>query len=193
MKKFTYLIAITLITIVFNANAQLQKGNVLIGSDMGNLTLQLNASHIIDFSITPKAAWFVQDNLALGGYVNFGLASGDGSNTVTTYGVGALGRYYTGADVSVLKHGRFFVEGTAGIGGTNVSGGGGNTNGLDIGVGPGFSYFVTSNIGLETMLKYNGIVGFGSQTYQNSLGLTFGLQIYLPGKATIAKVGGDMK
>ncbi len=127
----------------------------------------------------------------MGGYLNFGIQSGAG-NTVYTYGIGALGRYYTGSDVSVLKHGRVFAEVTGGFGGVNVSDGGGNTNGINFGFGPGFAYFVTPSIGLETLLKYNGVLGFGGTTYQNRLTLNFGFQVYLPGQSTMQKVKGDV-
>jgi hypothetical protein len=193
MKKFTIITLLALFAISFSASAQIQQGNVLVGSTFSNISLGLNKPNVFSFNITPEAAWFVQDNVALGGYVNLGIQTAKGSSTTTTYGVGALGRYYTGSDVSVLKHGRFFGEATVGFGGTNVSDGGGNTNGLNIGVGPGFAYFITPNIGLETLLKYDGLTGFGNQTYQSTLTLNFGLQIYLPGKSTASKVKRDIR
>ncbi|MES2266448.1 MAG: hypothetical protein V4520_06795 [Bacteroidota bacterium] len=192
MKKFTLLFVLAA-AFTFSASAQIQKGNVMVGGNFANINLGLNDPKVFSLDITPKAAWFVQDNVALGGYVNLGIQTAKGSNTTTSYGVGALGRYYTGQDVEVLRHGRFFGEATAGLGGVNVSNGGGNTNGLNISVGPGFAYFVTPNIGLETLLKYNGLAGFGSQGYQSNLNLSFGLQIYLPGKSTARKVQGDVR
>lgn len=193
MKKIALFTCIATIAATLSAGAQIQKGNVMVGGNFANLNLGLNDPKIFSVDITPKAAWFVQDNLALGGYVNLGLRTAKGSNTTTTYGAGALGRYYTGSDVEVLRHGRLFGEATVGLGGVNVSDGGGNTNGLNLSVGPGFAYFVTPNIGLETLLKYNGLVGFGSQTTQSNLTLSFGLQIYLPGKSTANKVRSDMR
>ncbi|GGE44616.1 hypothetical protein EV200_101200 [Pedobacter psychrotolerans] len=175
------------------AQAQIQKGNVMVGGNLANINLGLDDPKIFSVDITPKAAWFIQDNLALGGYVNFGLETAKNSNTTTSYGVGALGRYYAGKDVEVLNHGRLFAEATVGIGGVNVSKGGGNTNGLNLSVGPGFAYFITPNIGLETLLKYNGLVGFGSSTTQSNLNLSFGFQIYLPGQRTANKVKGDIR
>lgn len=192
MKKFLATVIISATT-VLAANAQIQKGNVLVGGNLTNINLGLDDPKIFSVDITPKAAWFIQDNVALGGYVNFGLETAKNSNTTTSYGVGALGRYYAGKDTEVLRHGRFFAEATAGIGGVNVSKGGGNTNGLNLSVGPGFAYFVTPNIGLETLLKYNGLVGFGSATTQSNLNLSFGFQIYLPGQRTANKVKGDIK
>jgi hypothetical protein len=193
MKKLTLLSLFILTAIGFSAHAQIQEGNVMVGGNFANINLGLNKPHEFSLDITPKAAWFIKDNIALGGYVNLGVETASHSTTTFDYGVGALGRYYTGSDVSVLKHGRIFGEATVGFGGENISDGGGNTNGLNLSVGPGFAYFVTPNIGLETLLKYNGLVGFGNQTYQSNLNLSFGFQIYLPGKGTARKIKGDMK
>jgi len=185
---------LTVITgLTMTAKAQIQQGNVLVGADFANFNIGLSKPNVIDLNLTPSAAWFIKDNVALGGYVNFGLETAKGSSTTTTYGVGALGRYYTGKDVEVLKHGRFFGEATFGVGGTSVSDGGGSTNGINFSFGPGFAYFVTPSIGLETMVKYNGLGGFGDIGYQSNLNLSFGLQVYLPGKSTARKIQGDTK
>jgi hypothetical protein len=81
--------------------------------------------------------------------------------------------------MNLLHHSRFFVEGNVGIEGDNPAVGD-NTNGLGLGIGPGWTYFITPNIGLEALLKYNGIVGFGSKPTSSNLNLTIGFQIYLP-------------
>ena len=90
--------------------------------------------------------------------------------------------------MNLLKHGRWFAEANAGIEGRNQSKGGGSTNGLGIGFGPGYAYFITPNIGFESLLKWNPLVGFGDEGFQSNLSLNFGFQIYLPGKATLNKV-----
>ncbi|GAA4746271.1 hypothetical protein [Flavisolibacter ginsenosidimutans] len=163
------------------SNAQLQKGSVLIGGDLAGFDLGLNEGSTFTMNLTPKAAWFVRDNLALGGYVDFGLATAKGAGTNVSYGVGGLGRYYfPTADVNVAKSTRFFTEANIGIQGVNTPGGN-STNGLGLGFGPGLAYFVTNNIALETLLKYNGILGFGSNATSSRLSLNLGFQIYLPG------------
>lgn len=192
MRKITLFAVLGMMTLGIEANAQIQKGNVFVGGNFANLNLGFDDPKIFSVDITPKAAWFIQDNVAVGGYLNFGLQTAKDIPTTTSYGVGALGRYYTGKDVEVLRHGRIFAEATAGIGGVNVSDGGGKTNGLNLSIGPGFAYFITPNIGVETLLKYNNLVGFGSATSQSNLNLSFGLQIYLPGKSTARKVQGDV-
>lgn len=193
MKKFTLCLLTAIMGVGLSASAQIQKGNVLVGGNFANLNLGLSGSKVFSLDITPKAAWFIEDNIALGGYANIGLRTAKNQATTTNYGLGALGRYYTGNDTELLKHGRLFGEATLGFGGTNTSQGGGNTNGLAFSFGPGFAYFITPNIGLETLLKYNGVAGFGNTGYQNNLSLSFGFQIYLPGQRTISKVKGDVK
>jgi hypothetical protein len=193
MKKFTFLTVLGLFTLGSVASAQIQRGNVLVGGNFANINLGLDNSKVFSVDLTPKAAWFIQDNVALGGYATLGIQTAKNQGTTTRYGVGALGRYYTGSDVEILRHGRIFGEATVGIGGINVSEGGGNTNGLDFSFGPGFAYFITPNIGLETLLKYQNLVGFGNATSQSNFNLSFGFQIYLPGRSTAAKVKSDVK
>lgn len=191
MKKYYILLVVAIMANVFGASAQIQKGNILIGGNLANINLSLNDPKIFSAAITPKVAWFIKDNLALGGYIDLGIETAKNSNTTTNYGLGALGRYYTGKEVETIKHSRFFGELTAGFGGVNVSDAD-NTNGLNISVGPGFAYFITSNVGLEVLLKYNSLVGFGSTPYQGNLNASFGCQIYLPYRSTAQKVKNDM-
>jgi len=179
MKKF---IGITLLAMFFysnKTNAQIQRGNLLVGGDIANFNFDLGRGGAFQATVDPKVAFFLKDNVALGAYIDFGLSTAKGAGTTTNYGVGALGRYYVNdSTTNILKHGRLFFEGNVGLEGISVSSGA-NTTGLGIGIGPGYAYFITPNIGLETLLKYNGIVGFGSQAYTSSLNLGVGFQIYL--------------
>ena len=110
MKKKLLCAFVAITAFGFSANAQIQEGNVLVGSDFANLSLGLDNSKIFSVNLTPKAAWFIQDNVALGGYVNLGIQTAHNSSTTVNYGVGALGRYYVGSDMTPLRHGRFFAE-----------------------------------------------------------------------------------
>ncbi len=179
MKKIIGLFIIFVALFSAKANAQLQKGNFLVGGDIANFNFTLGGGGAFQATLDPKVAFFIQNNVALGVYIDFGLATAKGAGTTTNYGAGALGRYYVNdPKLEVLKHGRLFFEGNAGIQGVSLSGGS-NTTGLGLGIGPGYAYFITNNIGLETLLKYNGIVGFGSQPYNSNLNLGIGFQIYL--------------
>ncbi|MFT4156023.1 hypothetical protein [Parafilimonas sp.] len=194
MKKVLAVLTILSLLFVQRTNAQIEKGNVMIGGDLADFSLGLNKNSHFTISLSPKAAWFIKDNIAVGAYGSLGLDVVKGS-TSTTYGVGGLGRYYFGPrqvnTESVVKHTRFFGEANLGIEGQNIAEGS-TTNGLGIGFGPGLAYFVTPNIGLETLLKYHGIVGFGNDPLNSRLSLNFGFQIYLPGKSTLNKIKSDV-
>ena len=159
--------------------AQIQQGNVLVGGNISNMNLSLDNGGGFSMTLSPKAAWFIRNNLALGAYVDFGLTTAKGIDPSTSYGIGALGRYYINdPTINVLRKTRFFGEATVGVEGYNPSVGD-NTNGLGISAGPGIAYFVTPNIGLEGLIKYRGIVGFGSSPASSNLVFGIGFQIYL--------------
>lgn len=165
-------------------NAQIQKGNWMVGSSLISSRFGLNTDAGYDISIQPKGAYFIKDNVAVGGYVTLGTSKvSKDSGTQFTYAVGGLGRYYLspgekGVD-NLLNHGRWFFEGNLGIGGQSTKGGT-STTGLDFGVGPGYSYFITPNIGLEGLVKYAGVTGFGNEGLTSNITFNLGFSIYIP-------------
>ena len=180
-KRSSYLLAVMLFVFVgLRTNAQTQRGYVLVGADIADFNLGLDEGGNFNFLLNPKAAWFIKDNIAIGGFLTFGLNTAKDAGEDITYGIGALGRYYLNKDTGNLSgHSCFFFEGTVGIEGDNPATGD-NTNGLGIGVGPGWTFFLTRNIALEALFKYNLIVGFGSSATSNNLNLNIGFQVYLP-------------
>jgi hypothetical protein len=187
MKKIITILAIMLAMYV-PSKAQLEQGNFLIGSDIARFRLGLDEGSVFNVDLRPKLAFFIQNNLALGAYLKFGLTTAKDAGTTIDYGIGALGRYYiSDPSINVLRHSRFFLEGNVGIEGTNPAEGE-NTNGLGVGFGPGLAYFITPSVGLETLLKYEGIVGFGSRATSNNLVLSLGLQVYIPSSRVKARV-----
>jgi hypothetical protein len=188
MKSRVFTFIILLLAATVSSNAQLRKGNVLIGGDLAGFDLGLNEGSSFTMTLTPKAAWFVKDNVALGAYVDFGLATIKGAGASVNYGLGALGRYYfSKADVKIQPATTFFVEANAGFQGVNAAGGN-STNGIGLGIGPGLAYFINPNIALEGLLKYNGIVGFGSSSTSSRLQLNLGFQIYLSGSRVKSEI-----
>ena len=190
MKTFFRLAISTLFLMAsFSSRAQLQKGNVFLGADIANMDLSLNTGSNFSALLNPKFARFLQDGFALGGYVNLRINTAKGAGTSVGYGIGPLARYYFGdGSQNLAGHGRFFAEANAGLEGSNPAVGN-STNGLGLGIGPGLAYFMTPNIGLEMLLKYQGIIGFGSSVTSSDLTLAFGAQIYLPHK-TLEKASG---
>jgi hypothetical protein len=184
MKKISIITVLSFFTSI--AFSQTQKGNVLIGANLSNISLNFQKGNTqFGFNLTPKAGWFIKDNTLLGAEVNLGLATQKGATSVN-YGVGGFGRKYFGSEASSLtKTTKWFLEANAGIYGTNLSGDNiisTSTNGLGVGAGPGIAYFLSQNIALEALAKYNITVGFGNSTTNNNLEFGLGFQIYLPGK-----------
>jgi len=183
MKKLIFSAAILVAGLFSTTQAQIQKGNWMVGGSILAADFGLNTGGAYNIQLEPKGAYFIEDNVAVGGYANLGVAGAKNAKTVWNYGVGALGRYYLspqekGID-NLLNHGRWFAEGNLGIGGESQKGGD-STTGLDYGVGVGYAYFLTDNIGLEGLLKYNGNVGFGSRASSSRLGFGLGFNIYIP-------------
>ena len=177
--------------------AQTQKGNVLIGATLSDIGIDFQKDNTqFSLNITPKVGWFVKDNLAVGGEVNIGLVTQKGA-TAFSYGVGVFGRKYYGAETTNLaRTAKWFLEANAGIYGLNLSGIDlikSSTNGVGLGIGPGYSYFISQNIALEALAKYNFTAGFGNSTTNNSIKLGLGFQIYLPGNRVKQLIEKPMK
>ena len=184
MKKLIFTGILAVAGLTTTANAQIQEGNWMVGSSILSSNFGLNTGGGYSIGLQPKAAYFVKDNVAVGGYVNLGISKvTNGSTTRFDYGVGALGRYFLspgekGVD-NLLNHGRWFFEGNLGVGGSSVENGN-STTGLDFGVGPGYSYFITPNIGVEGLVKYQGQSGFGNEGLNSNITFNVGFSIYLP-------------
>ena len=184
MKKLFFGAIVVAAGLFSTAKAQIQEGNWMVGSSLISSNFGLNTGGGYNISIQPKAAYFIKDNVALGGYVNLGFSkTTSGSPSRFDYGVGALGRYFispgeAGVD-NLLNHGRWFFEANVGVGGASVESGN-STTGLDFGVGPGYSYFITPNIGVEGLVKYVGQAGFGNEGLNSAITFNVGFSIYLP-------------
>lgn len=165
-------------------NAQTEKGNYLIGGNISNIDATLNGNKSFKLGITPKVAWFIKDNIAVGGLVELGISTEKNKGTTFEYRFGPMARYYFGGEAGDdVERARIFVEGHAGLGGNNVSGSEGRTtNGFTIGIGPGVAYFVNNNIALEALAKYNFTTGAGNLPATSGLNIGIGFQIHLPTK-----------
>ncbi|PUZ30621.1 porin family protein [Chitinophaga costaii] len=170
-----------------SVHAQTQKGNLMVGTDLLNImgTFQ-NGNNQFNLGISPKLGYFLQDNFVLGAEVDFSVNT---SKTFSTfnYSVSPFARYYfDDKKLEFSKRARFFLEANVGFAGTNtkdkITDASTSTNGLAIGFGPGLAYFITPNVALEALLKYDLTVGFGNSTTTNRIGLNLGFQIYLPTK-----------
>lgn len=171
------------------AQGQTQKDNIMVGGSIADVHASFQSKNtVVGLTINPKIGYFIVKDFAVGLGVNFGLTGGGGVTTIN-YGFLPFARYFFSprdmkdANVNVSKRTRFFAEADFGVSGTNTliqNGTDASTNGMSFSAGPGMSYFITPNVGLETLLKIRGTTGFGTSTLALQPELNIGFQIYLP-------------
>lgn len=203
MKKiYLRVIAVLIITAgAMTVSAQTQKNWYLIGGNLSHLNVEFQKKNTnFSFDLTPRVAWFIQDNLAVGVSVLAGISTTKTNSTTSTstrYGIGPIARYYiTGSALESVKKTRWFADLNVGIAGSNTKITGAtstNTNGVAFGIGPGLAYFINQNIALEALAKYNLTAGFGNSTTANNLSLEIGFQIHLPRKKLQSMQKNDIK
>lgn len=149
------------------ANAQdtatqgFSKGDLFISGSLGFTSTKQGDSKTNNVNFSPMAAYFITENIALGGQLVIGSGKtevGDVENKTNTFGVNAIGRYYFTPAKS------FSIFGQAQVGYSSSKqepevGGETKFNTFGIGVGPGMSYFVSNNFAIEAGL---GILNYTS-------------------------------
>lgn len=159
-------------------NAQIQKGTITVGAHLAGMNFDIQRTGGINISLSPKVAWFVQQNLSLGGYANLGFSKRYEVANEWTYQAGVVGRYYMLPKKEGGLSGRtgLFLEGNVGYDGYYVAGL--STSGINVGIGPGLAYFIRDNISLEGIVKYDGNFRFNNQNSVSKILLGIGFQIY---------------
>lgn len=198
MKK--QVLSVMMAALVLTAAAQNKKGDKLVGVGIGSIsytnsdsktsysntpTVYKSDGNSFSISLNPNVAWFVQDNLAIGGGVSISFYnsksnSSNTSSSATTeskynqpsFYIGPLARYYFGSS----EKGSPFVQANFQIGisggkSTSTSSGGsssetktkpkGDWNG---GVTFGYEHFITPNVGLFGSIGAN--YGKSKTTYE---------------------------
>lgn len=111
------------------------------------------------FNISSRFGYFVNDRIAVGaqvGYSNQKRENSAGNDVVdnSTFTIGAFGRYY------FMPAQKFSFFGELGLGyGTTEDINDNEVNGINVGVAPGLSYFVSKHFALEASF---GILGYNS-------------------------------
>lgn len=168
MKK----ILVTLLgcALLTGSQAQTEKGDWMVGGGF-NLNTAKNNTVI---NLSPSAANFVANNLAVGANVKLGYSK-EGLSKTTSFGLGPWVRYYfTQANVRPIVQGNFnFV-----LSKHNVNGNVTNNNGTNFFFGGGAAIFLSSHVSLDALLgydhtKYNSLDGSGG------FAMNVGFQVYL--------------
>lgn len=158
-------------TFGFTKGNKIIEGNLSFNSSKNENTFNNGQSINVDnsnFSFSPKFGYFIQDKLAVGGYLNFGTSRNQNFNNSTLLvddsknqftGGGLFARYYF---LDLGKRFKTFTEVGIGFGTSKnelnnkeIS----SSNSFGLGVGLGINYFVTEKIaitfGLNDILSFN--------------------------------------
>lgn len=143
------------------------KGDVFISGSVGISSSKTGDFKENNLSFSPRAAYFVDDNIALGlaiGYETQKIDAGaSATNTQTSFG--AFGRYYVTPSSKFSLFAQLGVDITSNDFEFGVDSDGdlialdGESKGFNVGFAPGFHYFVSDKFALETSI---GVLGYSS-------------------------------
>jgi|SRR5690606_5641742 hypothetical protein len=159
MKKL-FLTLTAAVAVGFAANAQTEKGKVILG---GNVSYDYNKvkdseTERHSLGIVPSVGYFVSDNFAVGTGIGYGYEENTGAASV--FGTGDKLNAFTVAPFARLYKGdgdfKFFGQLSVPMGWGTVKNGDtklGNTASYGVELAPGFAYFPTSKIGIELSVR----------------------------------------
>jgi len=171
MKK-NLLSAAAIIAFAFTAQAQeiapttgFSEGDVFITGAVGFGTTKTGDNKSDQFNISPKAAYFVTSNIAIGAQIGYMKSTTSVGNPIApglidqdtnSFSVGAFGRYYFTPARNFSFFGQLNVDYVTSK--TELEGfpGEDKTNGFNVGLAPGVSYFVSEHIAFEATFGFLG-------------------------------------
>ncbi len=172
MKKLM-LSLVAVFAFAFATTAQTEKGNVLLGGNVGFNTSKATgaAKHDVDFSIAPKAGFFVGDNFAVGTGIGYNYDKSVSRNSLDQdIEVAPFGRYYVGLNDNFKFFGQLAVP--MAFGKEKYVDNSGNTghklgtySDINVNLAPGLAYYPSKKVGIE--LSVDGI-GYNHTTWKNS-------------------------
>ncbi|MCJ0743026.1 outer membrane beta-barrel protein [Pedobacter montanisoli] len=185
MKKVLLsLVAVAAIT--FGANAQTEKGKIMLGGNVGFNSTKVEgaAKSDVKFSVVPNVGYFVANNVAIGtgvGYTYNKAVSNSRQNEA--FVVAPFGRYYVGLSDQFKFYGQLAVPmafGTNKAVDANGDTGAklGTSTSIGVNLAPGFAFYPTKRVGIE--LSVNGldyahneykVESTGTKVKSNSFGL----------------------
>lgn len=149
------------------SSAGFSKGDVFISGSVGISSSKTGDFKENNLNFSPRAAYFVDDNIAVGLALGYGTQKIDAGASATNSqtSVGAFGRYYMTPSSKFSLFGQLGVNFVSNDFEFGVDADGdlvaldGKSKGFNIGFAPGFNYFVSDNFAIETSI---GVLGYSS-------------------------------
>ncbi|WP_432708077.1 outer membrane beta-barrel protein [Pedobacter sp.] len=172
MKKLL-LSLVAVFAFAFATQAQTEKGNVLLGGNVGFKTWKATdaAKHDVNFTIAPKAGYFVGDNVAIGADLGYKSDKSVSLNYLDqSIEVSPFGRYYVGLNDRFKFFGQLAVPMAFGkekfVDDNGKTGHKlGTYTDINVNLAPGLAYYPSKKIGIE--LSVDGI-GYNHSTWKDS-------------------------
>jgi len=173
MKKLL-LSVVAVAGLVYGANAQTEKGKVILGGNVGFNSTKVEgaAKSDVSFSVVPSVGYFVDNNFAIGTGVGYNYNKQVSENTLNqAFVVAPFGRYYVGlsdqfkffGQLSVpMAFGNNKIVNDNGDTGAKVA----STTSIGVNIAPGFAFFPTKRIGIE--VSVNGL-GYNNLNVKNEI------------------------
>lgn len=185
MKKLL-LSMVAVAAFAFTTQAQTEKGNVMLGGNVGFSTSKTDgaAKSDVNFSIVPSVGYFVSDNFAIGTGVGYTSSKQVSNKTLNeAFEVAPFGRYYVNLSDQFKFFGQLSVP--MAFGNNKLVDNDGetgdkyaSTTNIGVTVAPGFAFFPTKRIGIEVSMNglgYNNLKVknevTGNEVESNSFGL----------------------
>ncbi|TCD08380.1 porin family protein [Pedobacter frigidisoli] len=173
--------------LVYGANAQTEKGKIILGGNVGFNSTKVEgaAKSDLSFSVVPSVGYFVSDNFAIGTGVGYTYNKEVSDNNLNqAFKVAPFGRYYIGLSDQFKFFGQLSVP--MEFGNNKVVDAQGNvgakyatTTSIGVNVAPGFAFFPTKRIGIEVSvngLGYNNLKVKNEITGGEATANSFGLE-----------------
>ena len=186
MKKLLLsLVAVAALT--FGANAQTEKGKIILGGNIGFNSSKVDGASKADvnFSVVPSIGYFVGKNFAIGTGVGYEYDKTISANRgqLEAFKVAPFGRYYVNLTDQFKFFGQLSVPLAFGsLKSVDANGDTGSkfasTTSIGVNVAPGFAFFPNKKIGIEFSVNGLGYENFstkaeatGEKVKTNSFGL----------------------
>ncbi|WP_432708084.1 outer membrane beta-barrel protein [Pedobacter sp.] len=156
MKKLV-LSLVAVFAFAFATQAQTEKGNVLVGGNVGFNTSKTDGADKSDvnFKVVPSVGYFVADNFAIGTGVGYNYNKQVSRNNLNqAFEVSPFGRYYVDLNDNFKFFGQLAVP--MAFGNNKYVDANGNTGdklatttNIGVNLAPGFAYYPSKKVGIE--------------------------------------------
>ena len=147
--------------------SQIEQGTVMLGGDAYfNYGFPSGVKASSTLNISPKAGFFIVDNMAIGATMTFNSIKGGSNFLIAPF----MRAYYKGNFYSQLQVG--YGRSSFDVAGVTTK-----TSGLNTELDMGYTIFLTDNIALDPALYYNFYTN-GSKYGGSNLGMKIGFQLF---------------